>query len=432
VDYGLVHVGKLVSGGTTIRTSGGNDTRTAIQLANGDDGIVVWSVSGGGNPVFNAGTVEDNRTLAGSLPTAGIFTSATVLSLTPGTESGSVLGTETPVPVAFKYSAQVFSGNATWSGVDGTWGAEGTDAGGWLDDNPTVPVIRAAPGTFSGFDSEDQATFSGDGGIVSLNSVSPSVKTLIFGGANGYTLAQGTGGTLFLKGTSASITTSGSAAHQIGAPVNLVSDVAVTAATDLTLAGAVSGARALSKAGAGTLTLGVGTHTYEGATTVSEGTLAVEGTLDDRATAVTVSATGSAALTGTGNIARPVVVGANGRLEPTGATGTLTVKSLTMVSGATFAVAVSGATCGQLAVSSGAVSLGNGVATLSLSGTASGIPLTLVTGASGVSGYFKDGSGTLLKEGTLVTFDGRTFRISYTGGKVMLGGAAEGTLFLIR
>jgi autotransporter-associated beta strand protein len=427
IAFGVIHIDGTGSASTTIRTGGASDSYTSVAVPGNSDLVVTIANDA---TVFNGAMNLARSATTAAIRTAGNFSGS--VTLNPGMEA-DVGGTQSPQSFVVGYSGQVFSGNATWSGVGGVWGDRTTNAGGWADDNVVVPAIHAAPGTFGWpFDDEDQATFSGDGGIVSLNSVSPSVKTLIFGGANGYTIAQGTGGTLFLKETtSASITTSGSATHQIGAPVNLASDVVVVTDVDLALSGGLGGAGALTKLGTGTLTLS-GAIGYAGVTTVSAGTLVVNGTMNTQVNAVSVTSTTSAKLTGTGSLARPVSIGDKGTIEPTGATGTLTVKSLTMASGATFAVAASGATCGQLVVSGGAVSLGDGVATLSLSGTAAGSPLTLVTDASGVSGYFKDESGTPLTEGTSVTFGGRTFRISYTGGKVMLGGAAEGTLFLIR
>jgi autotransporter-associated beta strand protein len=106
----------------------------------------------------------------------------------------------------------------------------------------------------------------------------------------------------------------------------------LTVAAPTTIAHPIGGAgHGVTKAGAARLTF-AGVSTYTGATTVSAGTLLVNGTLDARTSAVTVAS--GATLGGTGTIARPVTINAGGRLAPGDGAGTLTVNdNLTAPSG---------------------------------------------------------------------------------------------------
>jgi len=121
-----------------------------------------------------------------------------------------------------------------------------------------------------------------------------------------------------------------------------------TAGYDLEIPQAFIGSGALTKDGGGTLTL-AGASAYTGATTVSNGTLQVNGALNGDGGDVTVCAGG--ALAGNGTLARQVAVAAGGTLQPGSPVGTLTINSnLTVDVAATNAFAL-GSNSAQVAVS---------------------------------------------------------------------------------
>lgn len=118
----------------------------------------------------------------------------------------------------------------------------------------------------------------------------------------------------------------------------------IIGANNTTISGAISGAGALNKQGAGALTLSPSvTHTYSGATNVTGGTLIVHGTLGASASAVTVAS--GAALAGSGSILRPIVIQSGGSIFPgtDGTTGQLTAAdNFTLSSGAVLKVELDG------------------------------------------------------------------------------------------
>ena len=167
----------------------------------------------------------------------------------------------------------------------------------------------------------------------------------------------------------------------------------------------------LTKSGGGTLVLGAA-NTYTGATTVSGGTLRVDGT--QTASAITVQS--SATLQGSGTVG-VVSVDAGGTLAPGASTGILTTDNLTFAASAILATELNGIDVGteydQVSVA-GTVTLGGATLTVSLGfvpATAQVFTILDNDGGDAVTGTF---SG--LPEGAAFNSGTRRFQISYIGG----------------
>jgi len=250
-NLGLRHRGESVNLSTTLSAGGGTDNEsTRVTVSGGTDGTL--SVATNPGKVFNAGGQTDVRTVTGTLNAAGTINGAILLS-TAAAASETAAGT-TPQSYSVAYSVQVFSGAATWTAsASGNWG----DHGNWSDANG----IRAAPGKFVGFDNCDTAAFDGTGagGTISLNGISPSLKSIHFSGATvGYTIHRGDGSSAAITMKAdvgpATIAADGTQSHRILAPIDCLSDLNII------------------QTGAASVTLG-------DVTTSSAATLGIEGTI---------------------------------------------------------------------------------------------------------------------------------------------------------
>ncbi len=148
------------------------------------------------------------------------------------------------------------------------------------------PVLPASIPSITSWTSTtfDSTTGTGDGvvldsvagGTVNLDGVSPSLADLTFDSMGGYTIAQGSGGTLQLdNGDSPATLIVAAGSDTINAPVLLDSSVLVlpAAGSQLTISGGISGAgQSLTVDDQGTVVL-TGTNSYSGGTMVSAGTL---------------------------------------------------------------------------------------------------------------------------------------------------------------
>ena len=153
----------------------------------------------------------------------------------------------------------------------------------------------------------------------------------------------------------------------------------------VTYAGVISGTGAVTKLGAGTLTLS-GTNTYTGITTVSVGTLNVTGAAASSAVTVQSGAT----LTGTGKVGATTVAN-GGTLTPGSSTapGTLSVAgNLSLASGSNYFDAVTPTTAGLTSISGTASINGNFTASVAPGAYTFGQRFTVLTAGGGVSGTF--------------------------------------------
>jgi autotransporter-associated beta strand protein len=176
----------------------------------------------------------------------------------------------------------VFSGSGHWTGAApaGTGATSWGQNSNWADANASG--VAAAPGTFAGY--ADTAILGNTGAAhatITLDGASPTLSSLTFNTASGgYTLQQGTGGTLTMTGGSTTAIDVAGGTHALSAPVLLSGgnlEVSASGSSQLTISGNIAddgGSRTLILDGDGTGTLVLsGTNSFMGGATVSSGTL---------------------------------------------------------------------------------------------------------------------------------------------------------------
>ena len=251
-------------------------------------------------------------------------------------------------------------------------------------------------------------TFSGTiSGAGSLIKIGTGVLTL--SGVNTYSGGTTLAGTLSLTNNQAlgsgALTTTGSVVDYangvtIANPIIINSNttqlqVLTGTATQAGVISELNGPRPLEKIGAGNLVL-TATNTYSGQTTVSAGTLTVNGSI--ASSAVTVAA--GAMLTGTGTVGATTIL-SGGTFAPGNSPGTMTVAgNLAFQSGALYVVQVDPSTASSTNVTAG------GSATLA--GTAQAVfapggyvsrRYTILSAAGGLNGTFNTLTTTNLPAG---------------------------------
>ena len=188
-----------------------------------------------------------------------------------------------------------------------------------------------------------------------------------------------------------------------------------------TYSGAISGTGgALTKVGAGTLTLSTNSS-YTGATTVSAGLLAYNGT--NTSTAVTINSGG--ALGGSGSVGA-VTVNNGARIAPGNAgVGTLSVSSLTLEGGGGYNWELSNVT-GTAGTNWDLINVGSTSGTVTVNATSGSQFTIFINGTWGGSGFSGNSSysWTLIDAGTLTRFATDKFAVNTAG---FTGGTATGT-----
>ncbi|HVX11910.1 MAG TPA: Ig-like domain repeat protein [Pirellulales bacterium] len=285
-----------------------------------------------------------------------------------------------------------------WTGaVDSNWSTNSSGTTNW---SGNVPI-----------DGDTLIFPSGAAHLVNTDDLpSLSVGSVTFSGsAGGYNI----GGTDPLTITSGVVASNTAGTNSMDLPITLGSTQSFTIASgaQLNVGGVVGGSAGLTKAGAGTLDL-LAADTYSGGTTVSAGTLLVDGTVGD------VSLTGGS-LGGTGTVGE--VTATSGSLAPGGVAnpGVLSTGAVTLNSTTTFDALLDGTTPGsgtskysQLKAS-GAVSLGGATldATLGFALTTNA-SFILIQSTGAITGTFA--------QGTSIVIGGQKFRITYNTNSVVL------------
>ena len=360
-----------LDGGTVGGTIADNGT-----LAVTSSGGTAGSLSGSGN-----GTLDGTLTLTNAADTyAGALSGAGGLTVAGGTETLSGANT-------YSGATTVASGAVLQLGTGGTSGSLGGTSG--ISDNGTLVVDRSDASTLS-------APISGTGALVQAGT-----GTTTLTGANSYA-----GGTTISGGTLAGTTSSfGSGAIADDAALDV--DVASTD-TD-SLANTVTGTGTLTKTGSGTLVLDNAADSYSGGTTVSAGTLQVDGN-ESQIGGTTMVASG-ATLSGVGTMGGDVTIASGATLSPgdgTGTAGTLSIGgNLTENSGAiaNFDMGQAGTVGGKY---NDLVSVGGN---LTMAGT---LNVSQSPGGDFGPGVYRlyDYGGTLTNNGVTLTGTGETLQTS--------------------
>jgi autotransporter-associated beta strand protein len=284
----------------------------------------------------------------------------------------------------------------------------GTISGaGTITKNAPQTLFLEAPNTFTG-----QMQINAGTVRVRTNTAlgAASAGTTVATGANlvlefGISIAE----PLTLAG---GVLSSGTGAEIANGPVTLTAASSMIAQTGtiLTVSGPISGAFNLTKLGAGALILSGASPAFTGVTVAQTGVLEVDGSLANSSINVT-----GATLDGIGTVGP--ILAASGAVSPGGSVGVLHSGNVSLNTGVSFAIGLTGATPGtqytQLAVT-GTVNLSN--ATLLTALTFTPVQNSVFTiidndGTDPIVGTFNG-----LAEGASLTISGKPFVISYVGG----------------
>ncbi|WP_374981791.1 Ig-like domain-containing protein [Pseudomonas solani] len=313
-----------LAAGTTLAITGASTIDNAIVLG-GDASVSASAAATLSGVISGAFTLTkagaSTLTLSGSNTYGATTVSAGTLSVASDGNLGSgtlTLGAGTTLAVT---SAATLDNAIALSGSATVNTSADTTLSGVISGSNNLTKTGASTLTLTG-----NNTYSGS---TSVNTGTLSIASDANLGAGALNLANGT--TLQITGNTT-----------LDNALALTGLVTVNAGAAATLSGTISGTGNLIKAGASNLTLS-GSNTNTGTTTVSAGTLVVDGST---ASATTVA--NGATLAGSGTLGGDVVVQSGGTLSPGGAgVAILTVNgNLTLASGSTLALDINGTTAG--------------------------------------------------------------------------------------
>ena len=448
-------------GGGTLTLSGANDYASGTSI---QEGIVVadnnnsFGLADNTNDIDMAnGTriiINDGITIGNQINLTGTCTIEVGMSAT-GTLSNNIQSTGKLVKAGagtlvlsddntFTGGFDFDAGSITASGPLGT-GDFTFDGGTRLDLSTleySTPVIFTQSGTI-GVASGQTAHFSesmtftsamtkdGDG-TLRLDADGDGAGGVILSAGTIYlgdnSVALGTGALSMASGTTLSINASGIVANNISLTGSCTIE-AVDSGGDQELSGVLSGTGSLIKTGTEQLILS-GTNTYEGATTVSEGTLSVTGSIA-QTSGVAVSSGAVLDFTQGSDIVFSPVISGDGSLTKAGAgvltlSGTNTYSGGTTLSAGTISISDdAGLGSGSIAMSDGTTLVfGSGISASNNATIAGTSTLNVASGTGTLSGIIsstgaltKTGAGTLALSGTN----------TYTGATTV----SEGTLSVV-
>ena len=334
LNLGRFHIGYNTNMGSLSGAVGITNTATGDGFSEGlavaNNGSAGGATVGGIPGSLIAAGANANITLGlGSVSTVGTNSGSVTLGFqSSGTGTSGFAATNIGTQVV-NVVAQGYSGQAIWNADGG---------GSWNNfDNWDVP------GGTPGIDgvllsTNDQATFGGaisSARTVSLNGQSPVLTLLSFSNASAsYTVAQGSGGSISMGTDSHQTPVINNAAgnHTVSAGITLAYATQADVATNskLTIGGALNGTQNLQKTGVGTLSI-TGTGNLSGNTTVTAGTLQVNGSI--ASSDVTVQ--DGALLTGVGTIG-DMVLQSGGTVNPGNSPGTIYATNVVWNGGANY------------------------------------------------------------------------------------------------
>jgi autotransporter-associated beta strand protein len=409
------------TGGSTVLGFGAGNQSIA-------DGIADYTGSGGTNPNGGTNAADQGGSVAITKSNGGTLTLSGANSYSGGTtiNEGSTL--------VVGNGGALGSGTLTLNG--GTTGVTVNFNGSITVGNNIVATGDPTYNVLTGSTVNLSGVLSGAGDVV-VNAQSGYAGTLILSGANAYTgptiVDAGTlkAGSTSAFGINSALTVAGGAVLDLAGFSNTVGSLAgagvvtnsggaatLTAGGDnssTVFSGAIqdgAGAIALTKTGSGLLLLS-GSNTYTGATTVSTGTLQVDGSI--ASSSLTTVASG-AALSGSGTLGS-TVINSGAILAPGNGTAASSINvsgSLAFQSGAIYLIQVNPATASAAHVSGTATLGGATVDTNFAAGSYLSKRYTILTASGGVSGTF----GALVTAG--LPSNVRTASLSYDANDVYL------------